>query len=380
MASAFDKYLKKLGIGKKGKYQQERDASPVLSAINQRRQPTYEEIKEQERLNLEAGVTLPRYQGSLKQGERLKNIGGLTYVESDNQDNQVLEEALTFESAPQGGMGGYSQGGQIRQPIPEAPQGGMGGYSQGGLFSPPDTSNILEEDPNMVSGGIVGDVLLPERGEPREKPPLVADQTYNPVEEVFGGIVGNVPVAPTKPEIVQTVKEQAQAIKNYAEQQHQNYIDNMNKRRQERASQMVIDMENQLMEDIMEKEQKRKDSFALIELENQVQSANNQMDRTNLLLRESGLFGQGMGGPSYGNPMQPTMPGQPPLDPGLSISSPYANPEYYQAGVALSNASADPNSPLYDPQYANRPVEYYNLPKFNFVPNPRPSEEEWTVG
>ena len=101
-----------------------------------------------------------------------------------------------------------------------------------------------------------------------------------------------------------------------------------------------------------------------MDLENQVQAANNQMDRTNYVLRESGLFGQGMGNPSYSNPMQPVMPGQQPFDPGLSINSMYENPEYYQAGVALSNASADPNSPLYDPQYANRPISYYNEPEY----------------
>lgn len=81
MASAFDKYL---NILRKGPEQQQREASPVLTALNQRRQPTADEIREQEKLNREAGVTLPRFQGSLKMGQRLKNIGGLTYVVDDN--------------------------------------------------------------------------------------------------------------------------------------------------------------------------------------------------------------------------------------------------------------------------------------------------------
>ena len=71
MASAFDKYL---NILRKGPEQQQREASPVLTALNQRRQPTADEIREQEKLNREAGVTLPRFQGSLKMGQRLKNI------------------------------------------------------------------------------------------------------------------------------------------------------------------------------------------------------------------------------------------------------------------------------------------------------------------
>lgn len=74
--------LQALGIGVKSDAQKERDASPVLSAMFERRQPTLEEIQEQERLNRAAGVTFPRYQGylNLSAGEKLKNIGGLTYV------------------------------------------------------------------------------------------------------------------------------------------------------------------------------------------------------------------------------------------------------------------------------------------------------------
>ena len=74
--------LQALGIGVKSDAQKEREASPVLTAMSQRRQPTFEEIQEQERLNRAAGVTFPRYQGNvaLSAGEKLKNIGGLTYV------------------------------------------------------------------------------------------------------------------------------------------------------------------------------------------------------------------------------------------------------------------------------------------------------------
>ena len=41
-----------------------------------------QEIQEQERLNRASGVTFPRYQGNvaLSAGEKLRNIGGLTYV------------------------------------------------------------------------------------------------------------------------------------------------------------------------------------------------------------------------------------------------------------------------------------------------------------
>ena len=122
--------LKSLGIGQKSSYQKERDASPVLSALSQRRQPTFEEIQEQERLNRASGVTFPRYQGNvaLSAGEKLRNIGGLTYV--------VPADPL---AAPINTTG-IDLSADIRtpdSPIPPMSADGMGGYSQGGMFSPP---------------------------------------------------------------------------------------------------------------------------------------------------------------------------------------------------------------------------------------------------
>ena len=74
--------LKALGIGTKSPEQLEREASPVMSAMFNRRNPTYDEIEEQKRLNREAGVTYDYFDGrrGLKSGERLKNINGITYV------------------------------------------------------------------------------------------------------------------------------------------------------------------------------------------------------------------------------------------------------------------------------------------------------------
>jgi hypothetical protein len=150
--------------------------------------------------------------------------------------------------------------------------------------------------------------------------------------------------------------------------QKEQYQDNLVKEQQQQLNNKILEnsrqLTNNLIQEQIDKSKAQRASQDLMDLENQVQAANNQMDRTNYLLRESGLFGQGMGNPSFNNPMQPVMPGQQPFDPGLSINSMYENPEYYQAGVALSNASADPNSPLYDPQYANRSISYYNEPQY----------------
>ena len=137
MASVFDKYLTT------NKYQQQRDASPVLSAINQRRQPTYDEIKEQERLNREAGVTLPRFQGSLKAGQALRNIGGMTYVVEGDGGNMapseqtaptprgmnLFEEALSLpdEPAPPTYQGSMPERRPMQPPV----------RSDQGLFTPP---------------------------------------------------------------------------------------------------------------------------------------------------------------------------------------------------------------------------------------------------
>lgn len=121
--------LQALGIGVKSDAQKERDASPVLSAMSQRRQPTFEEIQEQERLNRAAGVTFPRYQGNvaLSAGEKLRNIGGLTYVVPADPPAAPINTT------------GIDLSADIRTPdssIPPMSADGMGGYSQGGMFSP----------------------------------------------------------------------------------------------------------------------------------------------------------------------------------------------------------------------------------------------------
>ena len=279
-----------------------------------------------------------------------------------------------------------------RFPIP-------GIQAQAGLFTKGGTADAANSDPNMRGGfegsGELTDGTTIYTGEERQS------NGFNPVTTGIDLLQGSMqrgdiragaaelsktgeygegttinttgvdlsqdPIKNAINTLVQTVTEKAQSAKDFAEKQKQDYLDNRKKRKQVQASEMVMDMENQLMKDIMEKDKKRKqqedlqkDYFDYMNLEYQAQEANNQMDQTNLVLRNSGLFGQGMGGPSYSNPMQPVMPGQQPFDPGLSINSMYENPEYYEAGVALSNEVSNPNSPMYDAEYANRPVEYYD--------------------
>ena len=139
--------LQTLGIGVKSDAQKERDASPVLSAMFERRQPTLEEIQEQERLNRAAGVTFPRYQGNLNlsAGEKLRNIGGLTYVVPDAAP--IVERNI--ERRPQSYSSLDTLTGDVReQYIP-----GVQAQSNMGLFdaSTPPLDPMLLADPQLLA-------------------------------------------------------------------------------------------------------------------------------------------------------------------------------------------------------------------------------------
>ena len=71
--------LRALRIGQKSPEQLQREASPVMTAMMNRRAPSYDEIEEQKRLNREQGVWFPLFDGNLRSGERLQNINGITY-------------------------------------------------------------------------------------------------------------------------------------------------------------------------------------------------------------------------------------------------------------------------------------------------------------
>ena len=78
--STIGEFFNKLKIGQKSKYQLEREATPGMNWVGTRSGPEYADIKAQEEINREAGVTLRRFDGRLKSGEKLRNIGGVTYV------------------------------------------------------------------------------------------------------------------------------------------------------------------------------------------------------------------------------------------------------------------------------------------------------------
>jgi hypothetical protein len=78
--STIGEFFNKLKIGQKSKYQLEREATPGYNWVGTRSGPEYADIKAQEEINRQAGVTLRRFDGKLKSGEKLRNIGGITYV------------------------------------------------------------------------------------------------------------------------------------------------------------------------------------------------------------------------------------------------------------------------------------------------------------
>jgi hypothetical protein len=405
--------LKQLGIGVKSDIQKQREATPGMNWVGTRGGPSYADIKEQQRLNREAGVTYPIYQGSLKSGEKLRNINGITYVIPAPSPLNVPEREMRSRFPVTGTQAQAS----LEPPRPRFPIPGTQALAPIGLFTqrdpnptvlPPIVSDVtpvpeqdmtnvpeapdqeaIEEQELIEMGDQATKAMEREMFEQRDKDRAAAfgdikDSILNSLIEannstaiydslvsgakrfdrgfqnVFDDIVDNV--------VNFDPAEEARRKLEQAIAQREQYQDNLVKEQQQQLNNKILEnsrqLTNNLIQEQIDKSKAQRASQDLMDLENQVQAANNQMDRTNYVLRESGLFGQGMGNPSYSNPMQPVMPGQQPFDPGLSINSMYENPEYYQAGVALSNASADPNSPLYDPQYANRPISYYNEPEY----------------
>lgn len=367
-------------------------------------------VKPEERKPEQVPEGFRKFQGKQNlDTERLVNIGGKTYIgpKTSSSPLNVPEREMRSRFPVTGTQAQAS----LEPPRPRFPIPGTQALAPIGLFTqrdpnptvlPPivseqDMTNVpeapdqeaIEEQELIEMGERATEAMEREMFEQRDKDRAAAfgdikDSILNPLIEannstaiydslvsgakrfdrgfqnVFDDIVDNV--------VNFDPAEEARRRLDQAIAQKEQYQDNLVKEQQQQLNSKILEnsrqLTNNLIQEQIDKSKAQRASQDLMDLENQVQAANNQMDRTNYVLRESGLFGQGMGNPSYSNPMQPVMPGQQPFDPGLSINSMYENPEYYQAGVALSNASADPNSPLYDPQYANRPISYYNEPEY----------------
>lgn len=108
------------------------------------------------------------------------------------------------------------------------------------------------------------------------------------------------------------------------EKEKEQYEENIKQERERQIKEEIVENSQRLTNDLIKQQiDKSKTQRAYerrINLENQLQEAIDKRDRanrTNYILRNSGLFGQGTPSPSFNNPMQPTM------------SDTYAQPEYY---------------------------------------------------
>ena len=145
MARSFSDILK--SIGKKSKYQLEREANPGMKHFGTRGGPEYADIKEQERINREAGVTLRRFDGRLKSGEKLKNIYGVTYVvPAEPTAPAATSYSTDFDSAG----GPITQG--MFSPIEDNQQAMFSDYLRQQRTEPETTTDVVAKELAKITG------------------------------------------------------------------------------------------------------------------------------------------------------------------------------------------------------------------------------------
>ena len=184
--------LRSMGIGVKSDYQRQREATPGYNWVGTRGGSEYADIKEQERINREAGVTLKRFQGSLKSGEKLRNIGGITYVvpaagtstgvtttfPQEQRERVYVPPAETYSQTPTS-IGGPVDRGMYSGLL--TPQKAFGG--------PAATS--YSEDPMSAGGGVDRGMYSRPMGSavggqiPFQPQPTAVESKFNPQNLVY---------------------------------------------------------------------------------------------------------------------------------------------------------------------------------------------------
>lgn len=360
MASILDR-LKSLGIGVKNKYDVEAETDPYIRYLRTsgavRGEPFTPEIAEARRRYMERQRT-PTAQ-EIKEQVRRRRVGEPVYgtsggtamplgVSSEPQyfndyqppaETQEYPEYGDFASGP--GVLGLPEeiitGPETYVPNPSTERGTQTAAEDirrvntaypGGLFGQGLPQGLVQTG--------TGDIITEEQARIGYNP----ESSYEYINPLYSAVRKPVEMAR---EVAKSISEQ------------------LNEIRQRKAMTMVQQMEQQVMEDIMQKEQARRDNQQIADLEKAV---GEQMASTDLL-RQSGLFGFRPKNPGYiyDNPMQPGQRGFQPSDIGASF---YSRPEYYN-DPALEAAMLDPNSGLYDEEFArtfNNP-EYYNIPTRN---------------
>ena len=186
--------LRSMGIGVKSDYQRQREATPGMNWVGTRSGGEYADIKEQERINREAGVTLKRFDGrrGLRSGEKLRNIGGVTYVvpaagtstgvtttfPQEQRERVYVPPAETYSQAP------TSSGGPVDRGMYSGlltPQKAFGG--------PAATS--YSADPVSAGGGVDRGMFSRPMGSavggqiPFQPQPTAVESKFNPQNLVY---------------------------------------------------------------------------------------------------------------------------------------------------------------------------------------------------
>lgn len=239
MARSFSDILK--SIGKKSKYQLEREATPGMNWVGTRGGPEYADIKAQEEINRQAGVNLRRFDGKLKSGEKLRNIGGVTYV-------VPAPSAASVDSAPPvdyriPGLqdGSITQG--MFSPIEDNQQSMFGDYLAAQQRTEPErTTDVIAKELAKITGtgqyeyaesprptGLMGDGGY-SQGIRMDRPDNAYPQS-DPFDQPFGaGFLSLDNMNQARAEIEQRNQENRDATAAQGERLRQQYLNRDNKR------------------------------------------------------------------------------------------------------------------------------------------------------
>jgi len=239
MARSFSDILK--SIGKKSKYQKQREATPGYNWVGTRSGPEYADIKEQQRLNREAGVTYPIYQGSLKSGEKLRNINGITYVVPAPSAAPATPAATSYSADFDSAGGPLPQG--MFSPIQDKQQSMFGDYLQQQRTEPETTTDIVSKELAKITGtgqydyaesprpaGLMGDGGY-SQGIRMDRPDNAYPQSV-PFDQPFGaGFLSLDNMNQARAEIEQRNQENRDAYAARGEELRQQYLNRDNKRK-----------------------------------------------------------------------------------------------------------------------------------------------------
>ena len=254
----------------------------------------------------QASLEPPRPRFPIPGTQALSGMG--LFTQRDANPSSTMPPLVSREAGTavgMGGEGGYSQGGDI---------GALRDQENSEIMAIEDEAQLLENG-RLAEEAMAKERMLRQRDEDRAAAFGGARDTV--VDSLKRFDAGFQDIFDQK----FNAADAARAVLDKAIAQRESAADAEEKRKEQRLNDQILqnsrELTNSLIQQQLENSRQQRAAQDLMTLEAQVQRANNQMDQTNYVLRNSGLFGQGMRGPSYSNPMQPTM------------SETYAQPEYY---------------------------------------------------